>query len=83
MCDETRRLITELFNVGGERTWLIEMRDSGQLIGTCGLRPVPNEGAGNSVAGREALDGVVDVFFGYLSKPCRALCRLNTATLPA
>lgn len=38
--DETRRVITELFNVGGERTWLIEMRDSGQIIGTCGFRPV-------------------------------------------
>jgi hypothetical protein len=42
-----------------------------------------NEGAGNSGAGREALDGVVDVLFGYLSKPCRALYRLNTATSPA
>jgi [ribosomal protein S5]-alanine N-acetyltransferase len=38
--DETRRVITELFNVGGERTWLIEMRDGGQIIGTCGFRPV-------------------------------------------
>lgn len=38
--DETRRVITELFNVGGERTWLIELRDSGNIIGTCGFRPV-------------------------------------------
>ena len=38
--DETRRVITELFNVGGERTWLIELRDSGEIIGTCGFRPV-------------------------------------------
>jgi [ribosomal protein S5]-alanine N-acetyltransferase len=37
---ETRRVITELFNVGGERTWLIELRDTGQIIGTCGFRPV-------------------------------------------
>ena len=44
--DETRRVITELFNVGGERTWLIEMRDSGQIIGTCGFQagPAPQHG---------------------------------------
>ena len=38
--DETRRVITELFNVGEERTWLIELQDSGEIIGTCGFRPV-------------------------------------------
>ena len=38
--DETRRVITELFNVGGERSWVIELRDSGEIIGTCGFRPV-------------------------------------------
>ena len=38
--DETRRVITGLFNVGGERTWLIELRDSGQIVGTCGFRPL-------------------------------------------
>ncbi len=38
--DETRRVITELFNVGGERTWLIELRDTGEIIGSCGFRPV-------------------------------------------
>ena len=37
---ETRRVITELFNVGEERTWLIELQDSGEIIGTCGFRPV-------------------------------------------
>ena len=37
---ETRRVITELFNVGDERTWLIELRDTGEIIGTCGFRPV-------------------------------------------
>jgi [ribosomal protein S5]-alanine N-acetyltransferase len=36
--DETRRVITELFNVGAERNWLIQLRDSGQIIGTCGFR---------------------------------------------
>jgi [ribosomal protein S5]-alanine N-acetyltransferase len=38
--DETRRVITELFNVGGELTWLIQLRDSGDIIGTCGFRPL-------------------------------------------
>jgi ribosomal-protein-alanine N-acetyltransferase len=38
--DETRRVITELFNVGGEVNWLIQLRDSGEIVGTCGLRPV-------------------------------------------
>ncbi len=37
---ETRRVITELFNEGEERTWLIELRDTGEIIGTCGFRPV-------------------------------------------
>ena len=32
--DEMRRVITELFNVGGERTWLIELRDSGEIVGS-------------------------------------------------
>lgn len=36
--DETRRVITELFNVGKERTWLIELRDTGEIIGTCGFQ---------------------------------------------
>jgi [ribosomal protein S5]-alanine N-acetyltransferase len=36
--DETRRVIAELFNVGDERTWLIEWRDTGEAIGLCGWR---------------------------------------------
>ena len=38
--DETRRVISELFNVGGERSWLIELRETGEIVGTCGFRPV-------------------------------------------
>ena len=38
--DETRRVITELFNVGKERTWLIELNETGEIIGSCGFRPV-------------------------------------------
>jgi ribosomal-protein-alanine N-acetyltransferase len=34
---ETRRVITELFNVGDEQTWLIELGDSGP-VGLCGWR---------------------------------------------
>ncbi len=41
--DETRRVITEMFNVGGETTWLIELRDGGGPIGVCGWRrPQPH-----------------------------------------
>ena len=36
--DETRRVITELFNVGEHRTWLIELRETGGVVGVCGLR---------------------------------------------
>lgn len=36
--DETRRVITELFNVGHERTFLIELRETGEAIGLCGWR---------------------------------------------
>lgn len=38
--DETRRVITELFNVGAELNWLIQRRDTREIIGTCGFRPV-------------------------------------------
>jgi RimJ/RimL family protein N-acetyltransferase len=34
--DETRRVITKLFNVGDDPTWLIETRDTGEFVGTCG-----------------------------------------------
>jgi ribosomal-protein-alanine N-acetyltransferase len=41
--DETRRVITEFFNVGDERTYLIELRETGQVIGLCGFRrPQPH-----------------------------------------
>jgi RimJ/RimL family protein N-acetyltransferase len=36
--DETRRVIREIFNVGGETTWLVELRDGGGPIGLCGWR---------------------------------------------
>ena len=40
---ETRRVITEIFNVGGETTWIIEPRDGGGPIGVCGWRrPQPH-----------------------------------------
>lgn len=38
--DETRRVIAELFNAGKERTWLIELRETGEIIGTCGFQAV-------------------------------------------
>jgi ribosomal-protein-alanine N-acetyltransferase len=37
---ETRRVITELFNVGKERTWLIELAATGEIIGTCGFQVI-------------------------------------------
>jgi RimJ/RimL family protein N-acetyltransferase len=40
---ETRRVITDVFNVGGETTWLVELRDGGGPIGICGWRrPQPH-----------------------------------------
>ena len=40
---ETRRVITDVFNVGGETTWLIELREGGGPIGVCGWRrPQPH-----------------------------------------
>ena len=32
---ETRRVISEMYNVGDERTWLIEMRDTSDVVGLC------------------------------------------------
>lgn len=41
--DETRRVITEIFNVGGEAARLIELRDGGGPIGAIGWRrPQPH-----------------------------------------
>ena len=40
---ETRRVITDVFNVGGETTWLIELRDGEGPVGLCGWRrPQPH-----------------------------------------
>jgi ribosomal-protein-alanine N-acetyltransferase len=40
---ETRRVITEIFNVGGETTWLIELRGGDGPVGVCGWRrPQPH-----------------------------------------
>lgn len=40
---ETRRVITEIFNAGGESTWLIELRDGEGPIGAIGCRrPQPH-----------------------------------------
>jgi ribosomal-protein-alanine N-acetyltransferase len=36
--NETRRVLTALFNVGQEHTRLIELRDSGDMVGLCGWR---------------------------------------------
>lgn len=36
--DETRRVITEFFNIGGETTWLMELRDGSGAVGLCGWR---------------------------------------------
>lgn len=35
---ETRRVISEVFNVGNGRTWVIELRATGEPIGLCGWR---------------------------------------------
>jgi [ribosomal protein S5]-alanine N-acetyltransferase len=35
---ETRRVIGEMFNVGYEPSWLLEMRDSAEVVGVCGWR---------------------------------------------
>jgi ribosomal-protein-alanine N-acetyltransferase len=40
---ETRRVITEIFNVAGETVWLIELRDGDGGVGVCGWRrPQPH-----------------------------------------
>jgi ribosomal-protein-alanine N-acetyltransferase len=36
--DETRRVISDLFNVGDDHTWVITIRDNGDVIGEFGYR---------------------------------------------
>jgi RimJ/RimL family protein N-acetyltransferase len=36
--DETRRVIRELFNVGDDHTWVVVLRDSGEVVGQLGYR---------------------------------------------
>lgn len=36
--DETRRVIRELFNVGDDHTWVIVLRDTGEIVGELGYR---------------------------------------------
>ena len=36
--NETRRVIRELFNVGDNHTWLIALRESGEVVGQLGYR---------------------------------------------
>jgi [ribosomal protein S5]-alanine N-acetyltransferase len=36
--NETRRVIRELLNVGDDRTWLIALRESGEVVGELGYR---------------------------------------------
>jgi|SRR5690242_13124458 len=41
--DETRRVITEFFNVGGETTWVIDLAGNDGPVGLCGWRrPQPH-----------------------------------------
>ncbi len=35
---ETRRVITDLFNVGQDRTWVVVLRDTDEIIGQLGYR---------------------------------------------
>jgi [ribosomal protein S5]-alanine N-acetyltransferase len=38
--DETRRVSTDLFNIGRERTWSTELKATGEIIDTCGLQVI-------------------------------------------
>jgi [ribosomal protein S5]-alanine N-acetyltransferase len=41
--NETRRVITELFNVGDDHTWAIVLRETGEIVGQLGYRrPQPH-----------------------------------------
>jgi RimJ/RimL family protein N-acetyltransferase len=72
--DETRRVISDLFSVGDERTWLIEIRDTAEVIGLCGWRRLVPHAAelGYCLArawwGRKLMSEVLPMLLGELER---------------
>ena len=61
-----------MFNIGGERSWLIELRDNEEIVGACGFRPVqaaqPDFGycLGRRWWGRRLMAEVVDLLLAEM-----------------
>jgi RimJ/RimL family protein N-acetyltransferase len=85
---ETRRVITEVFNVGHDRTWAVTMRDTAEIIGQIGYRrPRPHEARlGYCIARRWWGEGLMPEAVGaileHLQKDSR-LDRVTAAVHPA
>ncbi len=88
---ETRQVITELFNTDGERTWLVELRDTGEIIGSCGFRPMGGPHSldfgyclGRRWWGKRLIAEVVDLLMAEMASDPRvyrisAICHVDNA----
>lgn len=86
--EETRRVVTELFNVGKDRTWLIELKDTGEIVGTCGFQLI-RQGVrefgyvlGRRWWGRRLMAEVVDLLLAEMTsdptvRRISAICHVN------
>lgn len=88
--DETRRVISELFNVGHDHTWLVALGDTGDVIGQLGYRRAQSHAVelGYCLArpwwGRGLMSEAVRVVLGWLARDVRlyrvwAVCHVDNA----
>jgi RimJ/RimL family protein N-acetyltransferase len=87
---ETQRVINDVFNVGGERSWLIQLRDNDEIVGACGFRPVQTHSMdfgyylGRRWWGRGLMAEVVDLLIAEMENDPKvyrisAICHVDNA----
>jgi [ribosomal protein S5]-alanine N-acetyltransferase len=80
--NETRRVISELFNVGDDHTWLVVLRESGEVVGELGYRQPQADAAelGYCLAVRWWGDGLMSEAVGVALQRLQQDPRLQRVT---